>query len=452
MNKLTSLVDETFEQQVESLKELIAVPSVSRGEPQPGMPLGKGVHDALTQTLELAKKLGFPQARSLDGYCGVVDYGEGDEMLMLMAHLDVVPAGPAWDSDPFCAEIREGRIYGRGVVDDKGAAISMLYALQAVKDAGIPLKRRVRLFFGCDEEKDWACIERYKKTEPEPDLAFTPDADYPLVNSEKSILQVCYERAMQNSGVRVNCGIAANVVPGEAEATLDHPAKPVRSSRLVVPQIEGNTIRVFGHGGHASRPDLAQNAMLYLLETLAQQELSPEDTAVATGLAALLGHDQHGEGFGIDCEDASGRLTLSPDKLSWDENNVRLTMDCRYPFCTNAAALEEKFDAALGALGFTRVYTKDSKGHYIPADSELVQTLLKIYERNVGHAAKPLSIGGGTYARSFQNAVGFGIEPEGEISQCHMPNESLSLDALRFNTRVIAEAIAELAGQQSNNE
>ena len=173
---------------------------------------------------------GFPQARSLDGRCGIVDYGDGEEMLMIMAQLDVVPAGPGWASDPFAPEVRDGRMYGRGVIDDKGPAVSALYALHTVKEAGTPLKRHVRLFLGCDEESGWSCVERYKKTEPEPDLAFTPDGEYPLVNSEKSISVATFHHPMTGSGIRIDCGFASNVIPGEALATLQLRAEAIEQA------------------------------------------------------------------------------------------------------------------------------------------------------------------------------------------------------------------------------
>ena len=246
---LKERVNARFEEQLESMRELIAIPSVSRGEPLPGKPFGQNVHDALTYTLALANRLGFSDARSLDGYCGVVDYGAGDEQLLIMAHLDVVPAGPAWSSDAFQPEIRNGRLYGRGVVDDKGPAVSALYALAAVKEAGVPMRRRVRILFGCDEEKDWGCIARYKQTEPEPTLAFTPDGDYPVVNSEMSICQTVYEKKLAGSGVRINCGLAANVIPGEATAELPFAAEPVTAKKAgVVLSGSGNELRATGRG------------------------------------------------------------------------------------------------------------------------------------------------------------------------------------------------------------
>ncbi len=445
---LQDRINARFDEQIQSIKELISIPSVSRGEALPGMPLGRHVHDALTYTLELAGKLGFESARSLDGYCGVVDYGTGDEMLMIMAHLDVVPAGPAWSSDPFAPEIRNGRLYGRGVVDDKGPAVCALYALSAVREAGVPLRRRVRILLGCDEEKDWACIDRYKRTEPEPALAFTPDGSYPVVHSEMNICQTVYEKKWAGSGVRIDCGTAANVIPGEAAAKLPFAAQAVAAKDDgVVLGGSGNVLRAAGRGGHAAEPELAHNALSALLGALCEQPLDSDDLATASALHALLGYDRHGEGFGLDITDDSGRLTLSPDMLKWDDTGVRITLDCRYPFSLTREALLETLDKTFAAIGFTRTFVKHSDGHFIAPDSELVETLLDIYKKHTGHDAKPLSIGGGTYARAFANAVAFGIEPEDGISECHMPDESSGLEEIRFNTVVMAEAIAGLAGR-----
>ena len=444
---LQKIIDDTFNEQVQAIKELVAIPSVSRGEAQPGMPLGKPVHDALHYMLSLANRLGFPNTQSLDGYCGTIDYGEGDEMLMIMAHVDVVPAGPAWSSDPFTPEIRDGRLYGRGVIDDKGPAVSALYALYAVKEAGIPLRRRIRILLGCDEERDWACIDRYKKTEPDPDIAFTPDASYPVVHSEMGICQSRYERKMPNSAVRVDCGVATNVIPGEAQATLSFPAEPADCREGIKLTLDGNRIVCVGRGGHAAMPELANNALTALIGVLANEPLEGDDLLVATGLHALLGSDLHGEGFGVDTTDVSGRLTLSPDMLHWDADAVQLTLDCRHPFSMPAETLLAKLDASLGALGFTRIFEKISAGHFVSPESELVKTLTDIYERHIGHPAASLCIGGGSYARAFTNAVAFGSEPEAGPEEAHMPDESSGLAEIRFNTIVMAEAIEKLAGK-----
>lgn len=441
-------IDAHMDEQLKALNGLLRIPSVSRGTPEPGMPMGRNVYDALEYTLNLAKKLGFEKTNNLDGYCATVDFGEGDEMLMIMAHLDVVPAGTGWESDPFEPVIRNGRIVCRGVLDDKSAAVSALYAMAAVREAGYKMKRRVRLFLGGDEEVGWECIDRYKKTEEMPTLGFTPDGNYPLVNSEMGILQVRFKKTLSQSGVRINCGIAPNVVPGEAEAVLPFDAVPCEVPEGFTAEFDKNVIRVHGSGGHAAMNELAKNALLCLLQLLKEQPLDANDSLYAGGLAALLSFDLHGEGFDVDVTDESGHLTLSPDMLTWDESGITLTIDSRYPFSMPVETLLAKMDAALGVFGFERELIKNTPGLFLPRDSELVSALLSVYEKETGRKPEPLSIGGGTYARAFPNSVAFGLEPENEPSECHMPNESVGLKDIRFNTVVFAEAIKKLACEE----
>ena len=445
-SKMFDLIDQKIDEQLDALGTLLSFPSVSQGEPEEGKPLGRHIHDALTYTLDLGAKMGF-SARSLDGYCGVIDYGEGDEMLMIMAHLDVVPAGNGWTCEPFALTRRDGRLIGRGVMDDKGPAISSLYALKAVKDAGIPLKRRVRIFLGCDEERGWSCVDRYQKTEQNPTMAFTPDGSYPVINSEKNIGQTTYVKKLDGSEVRISCGTAPNVIPGEATAILPFTPESVEAKPGFVLSGSENELRAVGRAGHASTPEDAKNALLALLDALKEQPLNAEDLATASSLSALLGFDQHGEAFGLDVTDESGRLTLSANMIEWGESEVSITLDCRFPFSVTPERLLSSLDGKMQQIGFTRSWQKISKGHYIDPNCELVKTLLDIYSKETGKKAKPLSIGGGTYARSFENAVAFGVEPEDEPAQAHMPDESCPVESVRFDTRLIAEAIRRLAGE-----
>lgn len=440
-------IENTLPEQVKELQNLIRIPSVSRGEPKDGMPFGQNVHDALEYTLDLANRLGFPRTKSLDGYCGYVDFGDGEEQLLIMSHLDVVPVGTGWTREPFGAVVENGRLYGRGAIDDKGAAVSSLYALAAVKEAGIPLKRSVRLLFGCDEERGSDCVKHYKLTEKNPTLGFTPDGDFPLVNSEKGITQTSWKKSFSGSKVKIEVGLAANVIPGEAKAALPFAAGRVSVPRGYKAEFNGNEISVTGRGGHAAEPELANNALTALLAILSEQPLTGEDYATATSLHALFGMDKHGEGFGLDITDESGRLTLSLDMLTWDETGVSLTCDCRHPFGCTFEHLMETLTAAFNAIGFTETSRRHSPGLFVPADSELVKSLMEVYEKNVGHKSKPLAIGGGTYARSFPNSVAFGVIKEGGVSECHMPDESIGIDDILFNTVVMAEAIEKLAGK-----
>jgi len=332
------------------------------------------------------------------------------------------------------------------VLDNKAAAVSSLYALAAVREAGIPLKRRVRIILGCDEETGASCMERYKLTEAAPDLAFTPDAEYPLVCAERHILQVRYEKKYRSS-LRINCGTAANVIPGTAAAVLPGPALPCPLPPGLTGRFEGNTLTVLGRGGHASLPELAQNALQGLLQALTGQNLPPEDAVLMRSLAVLFGMDQHGERMNIDFTDDSGRITLVPTVLKVDGEGVALELDCRCPLTITGESLLKHWDSFFEVMGFSRARARELRGYRVPEESELVTTLMRVYTKHMGKASRPLAIGGGTYARAFPNMVAFGPVPEDEPSQCHMPNESMSLAEIRTNTVLLAEAICALAGE-----
>ena len=287
--KYYDLIDKNFDEQLDSLAGVIAFPSVSQGEPEEGMPLGRHIHGALTYMLDLARDMGF-SSRSLDGYCGVIDYGEGEETLVIMAHLDVVPAGSGWTSDPFTLTRRDGRLIGRGVLDDKGPAISSLYALKAVKEAGVPLRRKVRIFLGCDEERGWSCVNRYKQTEPEPHAG---------VHAGRALSRHQLRKKHRPDDVYQESSPAARCASPAAPRRTSSPAKrwqacPLRpnpstqATACCSPATEGE-LRAVGRAGHASTPQDAQNALLALLDALKEQPLNAEDLATASSLAALLG-------------------------------------------------------------------------------------------------------------------------------------------------------------------
>ena len=444
-------INASMAQQIEDLQALLRIPSMSRGAAAPGMPLGESLHEALTYTLSLANRLGFSQTQSLDGFCGTVDYGDGAEMLGILVHLDVVPEGEGWTYPPFGAEIHDGRLYSRGVLDNKSSAVSALYALAAIRDAGLPLSRRVRIIFGCDEEAGWACMDRYKQTEPIPDLAFSPDAEYPVVYAERGILQARYEKPFVSS-LRIDCGTAANVIPGTACAKLPAHALPCLLPPGLSAVCEENILTVIGCGGHASMPEFAHNALQGLLKVLTEQELPPEDAATIRALDSLFGMDQHGERMRLDFSDDSGRLSLVPTILQVNETVAALEMDCRYPLSLSADDLLKQWDSLFGAIGFVRTNTQNKSGHSVPVNSELVTKLMKVYTEHVGRNVHPLAIGGGTYARAFPNAVGFGPVREDEPSQCHMPNESMSLADIHENTILLAKAICVLAGESETTK
>ncbi len=456
MNKNVDLwIDEHQSELVCALQELVRYPSVSESsKAEKGAPFGASVKEALDFALSLCTSFGF-DSTDLDGYIGYADWGEGQETLGVLTHLDVVPEGEGWTKPPFGAVLEDGRIYGRGTLDDKGPAIAAIFALAAIKACGIPLTRRVRLMMGCDEECGMGCMQHYIKNRPLPDIAFSPDADYPLVNSEKGIFHCCYTKSFP-SRITLNAGTVVNAVPGKATAfvPLSHavvaPIVERFSAEHAFPAVldetrGGLSITLFGKDAHASMPEEGKNALLGLLALLSRLPLPEEDAENVTALHNALGFDLHGETVGLDCEDASGRLTMNPGLMRWDENGYRLDLDIRYPISMDSALIPQKLDAALSG---TRGETAFKAGHYVSEDSELVKKLLAVYEARSGAYLPPKKIGGGTYARCIENAVAFGPEIPGGDNRIHMADEFMSVSDLVYHTKMIADAILALASEQ----
>ena len=448
---IISFIDDTFSAQTAALQGLIRIPSV-KAPPEGNMPFGTDIQKALDAALALARKLGF-STKDIDGFAGVAEAGQGDETLGILAHLDVVPAGEGWSLPPFSGGLLDGNIYGRGATDDKGPAVSALYALAAVRAADIPLKRRVQIIFGCDEESGWACMEHYGKTQRMPDLAFSPDAEYPLVYSERAILHATYQLKLSGSRVHAKSGERPNVVPGTAEAFVHCAVSslPQREGFTITAReaADGTNITVTGLGSHAAMPHRGRNALLFLLQALKALPLDTRDAEIALALANAFSMDLHGESLGLDIEDDSGRLTLSPDILRWDADGVSLTFDARIPHVLTPEDLLKRVSVALAPAGFSLVPNpRITRGHIVPRESELVQKLMGVYRAQTGDtAAQPLAIGGGTYARAIENAVAFGCEWPHREMLAHMPDECIPLEDMQKSTLMLADAIIALAGE-----
>ncbi len=433
-----------------ALQDVVRFPSVSSAAEE-NAPFGKPVREALDYALSLCAGFGFATC-DLDGYMGYADCGVGAETLGILTHLDVVPAGDGWTRAPYGGEIADGRIYGRGTLDDKGPAIAAIFALAAVKSCGLPFYRSVRLMMGCDEECGMSCMKHYIENRPLPDLAFSPDAEYPLVNSEKGIFHCAYTKKFP-SALRFHAGTVVNAVPDKATAFVPIPMDTVApianafSAEAGFPCTldatqDGVSITLQGVGAHASTPEEGKNALLGMLALLCKLPLGEADACAAAALHNAFGFDRHGETMGLDATDESGRLTCNPGLMQWDSEGYTVCIDIRYPITMDNDLLLAKLDAALAG---ERSDTMFKAGHFVPEDSELVQKLLAVYEARSGQYLPPKRIGGGTYARCIGNAVAFGPEIPGGDNRIHMADEFMRVDDLVYHTKMIADAIIALA-------
>lgn len=453
--KLNAIIESMHDEMIDTLQKWIRVPSV-KGEAAPGAPFGKEVRSMLDMALADCEQMGF-KTQNFDGYIAHADLGEGsdEDALAILAHLDVVPEGDGWKYPPYGAVIENGRMYGRGTSDDKGPAVAALYAMKAVKDAGIPLRRKVRLILGCDEESGWEDIAHYNKVATMPRMGFSPDASYPIINIEKGICRLELHGVLSNEGLQViafNNGERPNVIPGRASALVAGDAATVAQAEAAAKKLDipaevqltdkGVSITVTGISGHAAYPETARNAngeMLLLLRELGVQG----DLCL---LADKIGLDYKGEGLEVSVSDGiSGYLTCNLGIIRAGEGGVYATLDIRYPVMTNPDMIIKNVSASLPGMRVDAMEVKEP--HHVPAGSELVQNLLDAYHEVTGYERKCLYTGGGTYARSLQEGVAFGASFPQDEDLAHQANEYADIEGLYKNIKIFALAIVKLAGK-----
>lgn len=176
-------VEAIKEAMIDDIMKIVSIDSLP-SKPQEGMPFGEGIATCLEEALAMSEKLGFT-TKNIDGYMGYAQYGEGDDYIAAVGHLDVVPVGEGWNTPPFVATRINQRIYGRGILDNKGPIISCLYALYVLKRLNIEVKHPLRVIFGTNEETGMKDVPYYLTKEKAPMMGWTPDCKYPVVYGER---------------------------------------------------------------------------------------------------------------------------------------------------------------------------------------------------------------------------------------------------------------------------
>ncbi|SDK15710.1 dipeptidase PepV [Natronincola ferrireducens] len=438
-NKVQSLKDEL----VSSIQQLVQIKSVE-AEALEKMPFGKGVNDALQFTLALGEKMGFSTVNK-DGYYGYIEMGEGEELIGILGHLDVVPAEKpeAWTYPPFSGEIADNRIYGRGTLDDKGPLLAVLYGMKALKEADIPLNKRVRLILGTNEETHWKDINKYIEEEEIPTLGFTPDSDYPLINAEKGLLQVKLS-IDEGTSFKFQGGTALNSVPESCSFTGEDLQSLIKTADDLNYQyiIQENTFTFLGKAAHSAKAWEGKNAIVQGALLLSKEKVT---SSVIDFVAKEVGEDVYARRiFNNYCDNVSGNLTFNIAKVLIDENKQELYIDIRMPVTKEMKEVLELLKKSVKPYGLNMEVLDSLPSLYVPEDHYLVQTLRQVYEEVTNQNSTPLATGGATYARAFKNFVAFGPLFPGEEKMAHKANEYIDIDSLMKTTVIYAKAIVKL--------
>lgn len=392
---------------IEALQKLVSFQSIAQEE-GPEYPYGKEVHGAKEYVLDLAQSFGMKTV-DVPGKYAYIEIGEGPRLIGILSHLDVVPAGDGWTRDPFGGEIADGKIFGRGTTDDKGPTIAVLYAMKALKEKTTP-PARIRLILGQTEENgEWRDIEAYTEAEEIPECGFTPDGDFPAIQNELGAMVFQVEMPLAESGfLDGEGGVAPNMVPAHARV-----------------KTASDTYEASGKACHGCAPWLGVNGISEVMEKVHRAE--PENR-FAGMYADLIGKTIYGEKLGIAAEDESGKLTLNAGLLEVGADKVTLMVDIRYPAKKNPDEISGSLVRQFSSYGASCECVYQVRPLYTSSGSPVLNALLSAYREVTGDESRPISIGGGTYAKAMPNMVAFGPNFPGHENREHMEDEYILVD------------------------
>lgn len=451
-------------QMIDDLKGLLSIESVrDDSKASKDAPVGPGPRQALDYMYELAKRDGF-STHDVDHIAGRIEAGQGEDVLGILCHVDVAPAGDGWDSDPFDPVVTDDAIIARGTLDDKGPTIAAYYAVKILNDMNVDWKKRIHMIIGTDEESDWKCTDRYFQTEEMPTLGFAPDAEFPAIHGEKGITTFDLIQDQINEDVdepdyellNFESGQRYNMVPDHAEARVlvkENMTDVIQNFEYFVEQneLQGEStvdsgiliLTVEGKAVHGMDPSLGVNAGLYLLKFLSSLNLDKSAKDFVEFNNRYLFDSHFGEKMGMKFHtDVMGDVTTNIGIIKYDNKEAgRYGVNLRYPQGFEFEEAVERFTNEIKDIGFSLELGKVQKPHYVDKDDPFVEKLVKAYRNQTGDMTEPYTIGGGTYARNLDKGVAFGAMFEDTEDLMHQKNEYMTKKQLINATSIYVEAI-----------
>lgn len=451
-------------QMIDDLKGLLSIESVrDDSKASEDAPVGPGPRQALDYMYELAERDGF-STHDVDHIAGRIEAGQGEDVLGILCHVDVVPAGDGWDSDPFDPVVTDDAIIARGTLDDKGPTIAAYYAVKILNDMNVDWKKRIHMIIGTDEEFDWKCTDRYFQTEEMPTLGFAPDAEFPAIHGEKGITTFDLIQDQINEDVdepdyellNFESGQRYNMVPDHAEARVlvkENMTDVIQNFEYFVEQneLQGEStvdsgiliLTVEGKAVHGMDPSLGVNAGLYLLKFLSSLNLDKSAKDFVEFNNRYLFDSHFGEKMGMKFHtDVMGDVTTNIGIIKYDNKEAgRYGVNLRYPQGFEFEEAVERFTNEIKDIGFSLELGKVQKPHYVDKDDPFVEKLVKAYRNQTGDMTEPYTIGGGTYARNLDKGVAFGAMFEDTEDLMHQKNEYMTKKQLINATSIYLEAI-----------
>ncbi|AXQ79336.1 dipeptidase PepV [Streptococcus chenjunshii] len=446
------------EELLTDLDGLLRIPSVKNLKTASAdAPFGTSIQEALDYILELGKRDGFT-AKDVDHYAGHLEIGQGDKLLGILSHLDVVPADPSqWETNPFIPTVKNDRLYARGALDDKGPALLAYYAVKILKDLGVTWNQRIRLIYGTDEENDWKGVHYYFTKEEMPNYGIVPDGIFPLIYAEKGVISIDLTKDLHSENlVEFKSGSAYNVVPDFASAKLVYHADLENDFSAFLEQygLKGHFaktedyqhLKIFGYSAHAASPSGGTNAVLHLTHFLTNLTWDESANNFLKFINHYLFDDFTGQSFGIDFNDNElGNVTINTAFVTIEKGKAKIGLNLRYPASYDFEIHYQKLSQVAKQHNIATTVISHKLPSYSNIDDPETKILLETYRKHTSDQTPPLAIGGITYGRIFERGITFGPVFLGKPATLHQPNEYIELDDLFKGLEIYLDALYQIA-------
>jgi len=418
---------------LEDIKKLISFKTVAEETEE--------IKRSLDWFLRRAREMGFQTYKTTTGDAGVVEVGQGSETLGVLVHLDVVDIGDPdkWRFPPFEGTIAEGCIWGRGTMDDKGAAVICLYGMKALTELVTSFHKKVWLIVGTGEESSWTDMENFKKEFPCPDYGFSPDGDFPIFNIENGyadmVLEFDESETIRRFGdFDLDSGKSTNTIPSKAVLTAN--------DRQYVFE---------GVSAHSSVPEMGVNAIERLCasygrgRTAAAGNPGAPDTGCGPACGSgynfaafvneILAGDYYGGKLNFKEEEYYwegqylGRTTVAPTVLKKVGDKVLLTVNIRHNASLGSRDIEKAFDEYSKKYHYKYRMTTYLDALKVSRNLRPFAIMADTYE-DWGYKNSFITAGGTSYAKAMKNIVAWGPCFPGDLSCAHQENERIGLEAL----------------------
>lgn len=435
-----------FYDHLTDLQNLIKIPSVYDAKTiTDAAPYGEGVSAALDYMAQMARSDGF-EVLTYDGHAIAIRIKPQKERIDIVSHLDVVEPGMGWTIPPFCGEIKDGRLYGRGSQDMKAPLFLTYLALKRIRDEDLPLKRELRIVLGCNEERTMDDMFYYVSKAGLPDFAFTPDGFFPITIGEKGSLMWRLSGRYDGIVEKMDCGVQCNVVPPVASALLkdNHYTGKLKELALekkipcrITERDSKTHLEVTGKAAHASTPQEGISAAVLLFSLLRECGDSLMDNLYQCF------SDYHGQSIGIITPGGNpADYTMNLGIFRIENGSCYGEVDARYPFRMSSAYCTDKLSSKC-SLALSLDY--DSPPTMNDPEDPYVNALLSVYREKTGDHSDPVISGGVSYSKVFGHCVAFGPAGEKEPLLAHQADESVSLDYCCEVLEIYYEAMKRIA-------